>query len=83
MRDKKGLTVIMSLHELELAKIVSDKILCLKGECVERFGTPGEVFESDFIGRLFGIREEDFAENGKLLGYVRQIGGFTRSGVGQ
>lgn len=49
MREKKGLTVIMSLHELELAKIVSDKILCLKGEYVERYGTPEEIFESDFI----------------------------------
>ena len=51
MREKKGLTVIMSLHELELAKIVSDKILCLKGEYVERYGTPEEIFESDFIER--------------------------------
>lgn len=74
MRDKKGLTVIMSLHELELARIVSDKILCLKGEYTERFGTPEEVFESDFIERLFDIREEEFAANGKLLAYIRQIG---------
>lgn len=57
MREKKGLTVIMSLHELELAKIVSDKILCLKGEYVERYGTPEEVFESDFIERLFDMKE--------------------------
>lgn len=74
MREKKGLTVIMSLHELELARIVSDKILCLKGEYAARFGTPEEVFESDFIERLFEIREEDFAANEKLLAYVRQIG---------
>lgn len=76
MREKKGLTVIMSLHELELARIVSDKILCLKGEYAARFGTPEEVFESDFIERLFEIREEDFAANEKLLAYVRQIGKF-------
>ena len=74
MREKKGLTVIMSLHELELAKIVSDKILCLKGEYVERFGTPEEVFESDFIERLFDIREEEFGTDGKLIGYLRQVG---------
>lgn len=55
MREKKGLTVIMSLHELELAKIVSDKILCLKGEYVERYGTPEEIFESDFIERLYDM----------------------------
>ena len=41
------------LHELELAKIVSDKILCLKGEYVEGYGTPEEIFSGDFIKRLF------------------------------
>ena len=44
MRRKKSLTVIMSLHELELAAKISDKILCINGVCVDRFGSPGEVF---------------------------------------
>lgn len=74
MREKRGLTVIMSLHELELAKIVSDKILCLKGEYVERYGTPEEIFESDFIEQLFGINEKNFVGNKKLLAYIKQIG---------
>ncbi|MBD5550414.1 MAG: ABC transporter ATP-binding protein [Lachnospiraceae bacterium] len=74
MREKRGLTVIMSLHELELAKIVSDKILCLKGEYVERYGTPEEIFESDFIARLFDLNEKNFAGNKKLLAYMKQIG---------
>ena len=74
MRIKKGLTVIMSLHELELAKIVSDKILCLKGEHILRYGTPDEVFTSDFIERLFDIREEDLKGDERLLAYIRQVG---------
>lgn len=74
LRDQKNLTVIMSLHELELAKIVSDKILCLKGEYVERYGTPEEIFRQDFIERLFDLSEESFEGNEKLLAYVRQIG---------
>lgn len=74
MRIKKGLTVIMSLHELELAKIVSDKILCLKGEYVLRYGTPDEVFTFDFIERLFDIREEDLKADERLLAYIRQVG---------
>ena len=74
MRIKKGLTVIMSLHELELAKIVSDKILCLKGEYVLRYGTPDEVFTSDFIERLFDIREDDLKADERLLAYIRQVG---------
>lgn len=74
MRVKKGLTVIMSLHELELAKIISDKILCLKGEYILRYGTPDDVFTSDFIERLFDIREEDLKADEKLLAYIRQVG---------
>ncbi|MCM1087320.1 MAG: ABC transporter ATP-binding protein [Muribaculaceae bacterium] len=73
MREKKGLTVIMSLHELELAKLVSDKILCLKGEYVERYGTPEEIFTSDFIERLYGIEEKRFAGNENLLAYIRKL----------
>ena len=74
MREKKGLTVIMSLHELELAKIVSDKILCLKGEYIERYGTPKEVFETDFIRKLYGIEDGFFPDDEKFQAYIRQIG---------
>lgn len=74
MREKRGLTVIMSLHELDFAKMVSDQILCLKGEYVERYGTPEEIFVSDFIERLFDIHETDFCKNPKLLAYLKQIG---------
>ena len=73
LREKKGLTVIMSLHELDLAKIVSDKILCLKGGYVERYGTPEEIFESDFIERLFDLKKGSFLGNEKLSAYIRQI----------
>lgn len=55
MREKKGLTVIMSLHELELAKRVSDKILCINRGCVDRFGTPEEIFVNGYISKLFDI----------------------------
>ena len=76
MREKKGLTVIMSLHELELAKIISDKILCLKGEYVLRYGTPKEIFEGKFIEQLFDITEERFAANEKFLAYIRKVGSY-------
>ena len=67
MRKKKGLTVIMSLHELELAARVSDKILCIKGRYVERFGRPEEVFEPGYLSRLFDISAGSFdEENGSM-----------------
>lgn len=67
MRKKKGLTVIMSLHELELAERVADKILCIDGKCVDRFGRPEEVFEQGYISKLFSIETGSFdEENGSM-----------------
>ena len=63
MKDEKHVTVVMSMHELELAGRISDKILCLKGEYADRFGTPQEVMDKEYIRELFGIDKElsDFA----------------------
>ena len=67
MRKEKGLTVIMSLHELELAERVSDQILCVKDEYVERYGTPREIFKPDYIRHLFGISVGNYnEENGSM-----------------
>lgn len=67
MRKKKGLTVIMSLHELELAARVSDQILCINGEYVDRFGRPEEIFEQGYIVSLFSISAGSFdEENGSM-----------------
>jgi len=74
MREKKGLTVIMSLHELELAKRISDKLLCLKGAYVDRYGTPAEIFRDGYIGQLFDIPKGSLKQaDSALLAYVEQI----------
>lgn len=62
MRRKKKLTVIMSLHELELAVRVSDKILCIDGSRVDRFGAPEEVFTPGYLTRLFSITSGSYDE---------------------
>ena len=67
LRIRKGLTVIMSIHELELAERVSDRILCINGECVDRFGKPEEIFQTGYIKSLFGIETGSFdEENGSM-----------------
>lgn len=62
MRRKKGLTVIMSLHELELAERVSDQIVCVKGSYIDRIGEPKEIFRPDYIKQLFDIGAGCFDE---------------------
>lgn len=49
------LTVIMSLHELDLAQKISDKVICVHGEYIEKHGAPEEIFTSDYIRNLYGI----------------------------
>lgn len=67
LRTRKGLTVIMSLHELELAERVSDCILCVNGEFAERLGKPEEIFQPGYIRSLFGITAGSFdEENGNM-----------------
>ncbi len=67
MKKEKQLTVIMSMHELDLAAKVSDKILCLKGEYADRYGKPEEIFKDEYISTLFGIDE-------KLNEYAKEKG---------
>ena len=40
MARKKHITVIMSLHEIDLAQKVSDKIICVKGDTIAHYGKP-------------------------------------------
>lgn len=62
MRKRKKLTVIMSLHELDLAERVSDKILCISRNSVDRYGRPEEIFEPGYISELFRISEGSYDE---------------------
>ena len=55
MAKEKGITVVMSLHEIDLAQKISDRILCVKGDTVDRYGPPEEVFEEQAIRDLYDI----------------------------
>lgn len=67
MQKRKGLTVIMSLHELELAAKISDKVLCIRGNFVDKIGTPEEIFKPGYLSELFQISMGSFdEENGTL-----------------
>ncbi|WP_191013951.1 ABC transporter ATP-binding protein [Treponema zioleckii] len=57
---KKKKSIIMSLHELELVKMISDTIICVGDGCVKRIGKPGEIFAGNFIQNLYGINDDEF-----------------------
>ena len=51
----------MSLHEIDLAQKISDKILCVKGDTIFGYGEPEAIFKEDFIQKLYEI------DNGHLI----------------
>ena len=52
----RNIGVIMSLHELELAHMISDRVICIDAEgSVVMTGTPDEVFTDASISSLYEI----------------------------
>ena len=68
MKKKSDLTVIMSVHELDLARRFADKVVCIKDGKVDREGSSSEVIEEDYINELFGISSEltDYARDKQI-----------------
>lgn len=62
MCRKRGLSVVMSLHEIDLAGKISDQIACVHGDRVERFGTPEEIFSSGYIQSLYQLTAGSYDE---------------------
>jgi len=54
MVRERDLAVLMSLHELDLAQKISDQVVCVRGDRIDRCGPPEEIFTADYIAALFG-----------------------------
>lgn len=52
---EKQLAVILSLHELDLAQKISDYVMCIRGDHVDRCGTPEEIFTDRYILDLYHV----------------------------
>lgn len=55
MVRKQHVAVLMSLHELDLAQKVSDLVICVHGDRIERCGVPEEIFTDEYIRQLYGV----------------------------
>lgn len=60
MAHEKGITVIMSLHEIDLAAKISDYLICVKGETIAAFGRPEEVLQPGVIEKLYDIENGSY-----------------------
>ena len=71
---RQHLTVVMSLHEVDLAQRISHKLACIKGDRVERFGTAEEIFVPGYIESLYGVTLGDFDFRGGSLELEKPTG---------
>lgn len=62
VRERK-IGVIMSMHELELAHMIADRVICISSEGkIEMIGTPREVFTDDAVSQLYGMEKGRLTE---------------------
>lgn len=77
MAKKQKIAVVMSLHEIDLAYKVSDKIVCVKGDKIAAYGKPDEIFTDERIGELYEIERGSY---NTLLGSVELSRPVSRDG---
>lgn len=53
-------TVIMSLHEIDLAMKISDKVLCIRENTFRKFGSPDQVLDSETIHEIWDIQSGSY-----------------------
>ncbi len=61
MVREKDLAVLMSLHELDLAARVSDTVVCVAGDRIDKVGPPEEIFTRDYIAKLYHMEPGKYA----------------------
>lgn len=60
MAKEKNISVIMSLHEIDLAPKISDMIMCVKGSTIKYYGTPKEIFKDKIIEELYNLESNRY-----------------------
>ncbi len=60
LASERKMSVILSLHEIDLAAKISDKIVCVDGDKIYKTGTPEEIFRGDEIRKLYGLRSGSY-----------------------
>lgn len=60
MAREQQVTVILSLHEIDLAMKVSDYLLCVKGDTIAAFGPPEEILANNTIDQLYGLQNGSY-----------------------
>lgn len=60
--SEKGITVIMTMHDLDIAKKISDKVISIKDGKIDRIGTTDELLSENYLCHLFNLNIEKYRE---------------------
>jgi len=60
LADERGIGVIMTMHDYELARNIADTVVSVKDGRTERSGDPKEMLKSDHICSLFGVDRDRY-----------------------
>lgn len=74
-KAQAGMTIVASLHEIELARLLADQLLTVKDGHAQHIGTPAEIFREEIIAPLYDISAEEFR---LLYGRAEDAGARTR-----
>lgn len=83
---ERNTAILLSLHELELAQKVSDRVACVKDGKIEKIGIPQEVLTEEYICHLYDLKEEEYrvyfggTEKNKFAHYIENGGKRLRCG---
>lgn len=67
LSKEKGIAVILSLHEIDIAIKSCDKVILVKDNKVLAYGVPEDVVNENIIKKLYGIQDASF---NNLLGSI-------------
>ncbi len=60
MARREDITVILSLHEIDLAQKISDRVVCVHGDEIAACGPPEEIFQPARIRELYGLERGSY-----------------------
>lgn len=67
LSKEKGITVILSLHEVDMALKSCDKVVLVKNNKILAYGVPEDVINEEIINELYSIKDANF---NNLLGSI-------------
>ena len=61
--EERGACVLISMHEIELAKKVADTVVSITNDNrIDRIGEPDKVLTSEYLEQLFSMSEGKYKE---------------------